>query len=200
VLQDIASTVQTPRLQRAAGAGRIQVRRAEGATRLARLYQDGCAKIRLPTDHAARSLEAVLINTSGGLTGGDRISWQVDAQAGASLTVSTQACEKVYRARDGEARVAVTLSAGEGARIDWLPQETILFEGSRLNRTLEVDLDEDATLTAVEAVLLGREAMLEPLRQRIRDVRQGPDGYIYVAVDLNPGGVLRLEPVRTGTK
>ena len=48
--------------------------------------------------------------------------------------------------------------------------------------------------------LLGREAMLEPLRQRIRDVRQGPDGYIYVAVDLNPGGVLRLEPVRTGTK
>jgi aldose sugar dehydrogenase len=48
--------------------------------------------------------------------------------------------------------------------------------------------------------LLGREAMIEPLRQRIRDVRQGPDGYIYVAVDLNPGGVLRLEPVRTGTK
>ena len=48
--------------------------------------------------------------------------------------------------------------------------------------------------------LLGREAMIEPLRQRIRDVRQGPDGYIYLAVDLNPGGVLRLEPVRTGTK
>ena len=48
--------------------------------------------------------------------------------------------------------------------------------------------------------LLGREAMIEPLRQRIRDVRQGPDGYIYLAVDLNPGGVLRLEPVRTGTR
>jgi aldose sugar dehydrogenase len=48
--------------------------------------------------------------------------------------------------------------------------------------------------------LLGREAMIEPLRQRIRDVRQGPDGYIYLAVDLNPGGVLRLEPVRSGTK
>jgi len=42
--------------------------------------------------------------------------------------------------------------------------------------------------------LLGREALLTDVRQRIRDVRQGPDGNIYVAVDTNPGGVLRIEP------
>ena len=48
--------------------------------------------------------------------------------------------------------------------------------------------------------LLGREAMIEALRQRIRDVRQGPDGYIYLAVDSDSGGVVRLEPVRSGTK
>ena len=48
--------------------------------------------------------------------------------------------------------------------------------------------------------LLGREAMIEALRQRIRDVRQGPDGYIYLAVDSNPGGVIRLEPVTTAAK
>lgn len=190
MLQDIASTVQTPRLQRAAGAGRIQVRRAEGATRLARLYQDGCAKIRLPTDHAARSLEAVLINTSGGLTGGDRISWQVDAQAGASLTVSTQACEKVYRARDGEARVAVTLSAGEGARIDWLPQETILFDGAALSRSLDVDLAHGAGLLVAEAVIMGRTAMNETVRSgSLRDRwRIRREGRLVFADDLRFGG------------
>ena len=42
--------------------------------------------------------------------------------------------------------------------------------------------------------LLGREALLIEARQRIRDVRQGPDGYIYLAVDSNPGGILRIEP------
>jgi len=46
--------------------------------------------------------------------------------------------------------------------------------------------------------LLGREALLTEVRQRIRDVRQGPDGNIYVAVDANPGGVLRIEPARVG--
>ncbi len=128
MIQDLASAADAnPPLQRAAGAGRIAVKAEAGVTGLARLYQDGCAKIRLPTDHAARSLEAVLINTSGGLTGGDRMSWRVEAEAGAALTLTTQACEKVYRARDGRAEATVSLNAAAGARIDWLPQETILF-------------------------------------------------------------------------
>jgi urease accessory protein len=161
VLQSPISAVP---LQRAQGAGRIQVRHDRGATRLARLYQDGCAKIRLPVDHAARGLEAVLINSSGGLTGGDRVSWQVDALEGSNLTIATQACEKVYRARDGEARVAVTLNAGPEARIDWLPQETILFDGAALSRTLDAELAADASLLVAEAVILGRTAMHETVR------------------------------------
>jgi aldose sugar dehydrogenase len=47
--------------------------------------------------------------------------------------------------------------------------------------------------------LMGREAMLESLRQRIRDVRQGPDGFIYLAVDAREGGIIRLEPSRAPT-
>ena len=165
-------------LQRAQGAGRIAVRAEAGRTRLSRLYQDGCAKIRLPVDHAARALEAVLINTSGGLTGGDRMAWQVRADAGAALTLTTQACEKVYRARDGRAEVAVTLEAGIGARIDWLPQETILFDRAALSRTLEADLATGARLLAAEAVVLGRTAMGETvqsglLRDRWRIRREG---------------------------
>jgi len=179
VIQDLASAAQPqPALQRAQGAGRITVKAEGGVTRLARLYQDGCGKIRLPTDHAARGLEAVLINTSGGLTGGDRMSWRADAGSGAVLTLTTQACEKIYRARDGRAEVAVSLTAAEGARIDWLPQETILFDGAALSRTLEADLAAGARLLAVEAVVLGRTAMGETvcqgaLRDRWRIRREG---------------------------
>ena len=192
MIQDLvspAATTPTP-LQRAQGEGRIEVKSDGGLTRLARLYQDGCAKIRLPRDHAARSLEAVLINTSGGLTGGDRMSWRVDALAGTALTLSTQACEKVYRARDGEARMAVSLNAATGARIDWLPQETILFDGAALARTLDADLAADAQLLAVEAVVLGRTAMNETvhtglLRDRWRIRREGK---LVFADDLSFAG------------
>jgi urease accessory protein len=159
----IAATAQLPPLQRAAGVAAITVK-ADPHTRLDRLYQDGCAKIRLPTDPAATGLEAVLINTAGGLTGGDRLAWTATAGEGAALTLTTQACEKIYRARDGRAQVATTLTAGPAARIDWLPQETILFDGAALARTLTADLAQDATLLAVEAVILGRTAMGETLR------------------------------------
>jgi urease accessory protein len=151
-------------LQRARGSGRIAVRAEAGVTRLARLFQDGCGKIRLPRDARAEGLEAVLINSSGGLTGGDRMAWEVEVGDGARLTVSTQACEKIYRARDGLAEQRAALSVGDGARLDWLPQETILFDGGALSRRLEADLGAGATLLAVEAVILGRTAMDETVR------------------------------------
>lgn len=152
-----------PRLQRARGEGRIETQLIDGRTRLAALYQDGCAKIRLPNTHN-ESLQAVLINTAGGLTGGDELRWSARAASGARLVLTTQACERLYRSTGDDARIETRLDAGAGARLDWLPQETILFEGSRLARTLEADLAEDATFCAVEAVILGREAMGEDAR------------------------------------
>jgi len=204
VIQDLASDFEPIPLQRAQGSGRIAVRADGELTRLARLYQDGCAKIRLPTDHAASTLEAVLINSAGGLTGGDRMSWRVDVEAGAALTLSTQACEKVYRARDGRAEVAVTLNAEAGARIDWLPQETILFDGGALARTLTADLAEGARLLAVEAVILGRTAMAETVRVgMLRDRwRVRRKGRLVFADDLSFGGdmtaLTALAPVLGG--
>ncbi|WP_372784493.1 urease accessory protein UreD [Phenylobacterium sp.] len=202
MIQDLASAADAnPPLQRAAGAGRIAVKAEAGATRLARLYQDGCAKIRLPRDHAARGLEAVLINTSGGLTGGDRMSWRVEAEAGAALTVTTQACEKIYRARDGRAEVAVALNAEAGARIDWLPQETILFDGAALSRTLEADLAAGARLLVVEAVVLGRTAMGETVRRgALRDRwRIRREGRLVFADDLRFEGPISEIAARAAT-
>lgn len=164
MIQGPASLPELPTLQRARGCGRISARGEGDATRLDRLYQEGCAKIRLPRDARAEGLEAVLINSSGGLTGGDRLDWEAEAGAGARLTLTTQACEKIYRARDGSACQRTSLAVGGNARLDWLPQETILFDGAALSRTLEADLDADAALLAVEAVVLGRKAMGETVR------------------------------------
>jgi urease accessory protein len=156
----------SPHLQRAQGEGRIRTQLLDGATRLSSLYQDGAAKIRLPRTHD-HSLQAVLINTAGGLCGGDDLSWNAQAAAGARLVLTTQACERVYRSLGDEARVTTRLTAGAGARLDWLPQETILFEGARLSRRLEVDLADDASFCAVEAVVLGRAAMGEAARRAL---------------------------------
>ncbi len=146
-------------LQRARGWARIAVRAEGGVTRLAELYQDGCAKLRLPKVYGPSSVEAVLLNTAGGLTGGDVYGTEAEAGPGAALTLTTQACERVYRATGQvAARVETRLAAGPGATLHWLPQETILFDGGRLDRSLDVDLDGDAAFLAVEALVLGRVA------------------------------------------
>ena len=161
--------VRGPALQRARGEGRIIANVRDGRTEIAALYQEGCAKIRLPHTHDV-SLQAVLMNTAGGITGGDHISWSATAGAGARLVLTTPACERVYRSLGTDAMIETRLRAEAGAHLDWLPQETILFEGARLVRRLEVDLAADATFTAVETVLLGRAAMGEAAENaRLRD-------------------------------
>ena len=171
---NLAGKAPTPRgesdlrAQRAQGTGRLVAQKRESATRLKELFQDGSAKIRLPRP-ASDALEAVLMNTAGGLTGGDRFEWTVEAGPGAEISVTTPACERVYKSSGGAATVNNRLVLGPGAHLDWLPQETILFEKSRLVRRLDAELSEGATLTALEAVLLGREAMGEAARSAMLD-------------------------------
>jgi urease accessory protein len=150
--------------QRAWGKGRLVAKPFAGRTRLAEFYQEGCAKIRLPDTFDA-TMEAVLINSSGGLTGGDHMEWSFSAGEGTHLTLTTQACEKIYRASAGTADVTARISVGARATVHWLPQETILFDRASLSRRLEVDMAGGAEFLAVEAVLLGRKAMGEAMRE-----------------------------------
>lgn len=151
------------RPQRAYGSARLAVKPVNGRTRIGTLYQEGCAKIRLPeTDDT--SLEAVMINTSGGLTGGDEMRWQFEAADNCRAQVTTQACERIYKASAGVADVATVLKVEERASLAWLPQETILFEGSALKRTLTVDLAETSRALIVEPVVFGRKAMGEDVQ------------------------------------
>jgi len=108
-----------------------------------------------------RAPEAVLLNTAGGLTGGDVLSFEGGLAASTAAVFTTQASERAYRALSGEAQVVTTLTAGERSHLEWLPQETILFNGSRLSRRFEVDLADDAKLLAHESIVFGRTAMGE---------------------------------------
>ena len=149
-----------PSLQRARGRAEVAVSHRGGRVRLDRLVQEGCGKALMPKTHGAVP-EVVLVNTSGGVTGGDRIDWRLAVDDGAALVATTQAAERIYRSAGGAGRIDTRLALGHGAALDWLPQETILFEGARLERTLEVDMASDARLLAIETVVLGRQAMGE---------------------------------------
>jgi len=123
-------------------------------------------------------MEAILINTSGGLTGGDVIEWSVAAAASTRLSVTTQANEKIYKAASDTASVSTHITVGDNASVHWLPQEAILFDQASLTRRLDVDLAESSEFLAVEAVLLGRRAMGEAVakgffRDRWRVRRNG---------------------------
>jgi len=158
------TSISAPPAQRAAGLAQLVCSKSGGRTRLRRLYQDGSAKIRMPAV-AVDPLEAVLINTAGGLTGGDRLGWEIDVGAGASASITTQACEKVYRAASDRAEVRVRLTVGENGRIAWLPQETIVFDRSAFARTLDVELADGAEALLLEATVFGRLAMGESTTQ-----------------------------------
>ncbi|WP_217570983.1 urease accessory protein UreD [Mesorhizobium sp. GbtcB19] len=191
-----------PAAQRVAGLGRLFCGKSGGRTRLQRLYQDGSAKIRLPAVQGD-PLEAVLINTAGGLTGGDRLGWTIEVGAGASASVTTQACEKVYRAAADRAQTSVGLRVGPGGRIAWLPQETIVFDNAAFARTLDVELVEDAEALVLEATLFGRLAMGEStvngsFHDRWR-IRQG--GALIHAEDFRVGPRIAAtlqQPAATG--
>ncbi len=146
-----------PALQRARGSGRLQF--DEAGLRV--LFQQGCTKLRLPRALPGALQEAVVINSSGGVTGGDRLALEIGVGQGAALSVASQAAERIYRAAGGVGEIRNDLRLGAAARLDWLPQETILFDGAALARRLEVDMAATARLLAVETLVFGRSAMGE---------------------------------------
>ena len=159
----IASTGTPPRMQRASGRVRLAFRQTGTTTTPDVLFQEGSAKARLPRTFG-EGQQVVLINTAGGLAGGDQFLTEIELGEGAELTVTTQACERVYRSLGEAAEVNAVLKVGQAARLAWLPQETILFDASRLKRRLDVELAPDATFLAAEALLFGRSAMGETVR------------------------------------
>lgn len=158
-------------MQRSRGEAFASFSFSGGRMRLGDLRQAGSAKAILP--HVGALPEVVFLNTSGGLTGGDRLSYGVTLGDGARVVATTQTAERAYFSNQGAARVDVALRVGAGGWIDWLPQETILFDGSNLARHTRIDLGAGAGCLALEAVVLGRAAMGETVaRLAFRDWRE----------------------------
>lgn len=149
---------------RARGSIRLAIAAAGGRTHRREVYEDGSLRVRFP--HATGTeCEAVIVNTAGGIAGGDRFALNVDVGPGAALVMSGAAAEKVYRAIGPDAVMDVTLSVAEGAALRWLPQETILFDRAQLTRAIDIDLAANAALLLAEAVVFGRSAMGESVTQ-----------------------------------
>ena len=150
--------------QRVDGEARISFRLGPyGRSVLADLYQRAPCRVMFPATEAGEPVQSVLLTTSGGLTGGDRIRVEIAIGAHAQATVTTQAAEKIYRAlpTDGDALVQVAMRVDEGAWAEWLAQETIVFDGSRLRRVFTADVARSGRLLAVESLVFGRTAMGE---------------------------------------
>lgn len=154
--------VATPaELQRSSGNVRLSFKRHGARTVLDALYQEGCSKVRFPRDEAGRSAEAILINTSGGLTDGDSLSCTAAWGPETTALITTQAAERIYKSRDKAALVASQLKIGEHATARWMPQETILFDDARLERMTDVSMSGSSSLLAVESIVFGRAGMGE---------------------------------------
>jgi urease accessory protein len=145
-------------LQRAEGSGRLVVSGSGKGTHIMDVFQRSPIRILFPRTGGGALEEAVFVNTAGGVAGGDRLESGVTALADASIAVTSQAAEKVYRALNEPARIATKLKACEGAKLAWLPQETIVFNWGRLSRETKIELSSGAELLALEWLVLGRTA------------------------------------------
>jgi urease accessory protein len=149
---------------RARGTIALSVAAVHGVTRRTHVHEAGSLRVRFPGPRSA-DLEAMIVNTAGGIAGGDRLAVDVAVGKAARLAVTTTAAEKIYRSLGPAATVHVNLTVAANGKLTWLPQETILFDSARLWRTIDIDLAEDATLVLAEALLFGRAAMGEAVEQ-----------------------------------
>ena len=200
---------------------------ADAPTRIVDLAESGPLRLRFPRQGSERMLEGVLVNTGGGVACGDMFEVSVAIEAGGTCVLTTTAAEKVYRSDGPKAEIVNRVNVGPGGRLDWLPQETILFDRARLLRRFEADLAGDAALLVAEIAVLGRGARDESLQEalfedRWRIRRTGRLVYadnlcldgpvtermartaigggaraIATILDLSPGAEARLDEART---
>jgi urease accessory protein len=181
---------KVPVYVRASGAVRARFCANRGRTSLAQAYEQGGLRLRCP--HVPSGCEAVLINTGGGIAGGDHASYAFEAEPGSDVTITTQSAEKIYRSQGDISRIDVDLQVAQQARMEWLPQETILFDQALLSRELKVAVAADARVTILESAVFGRLARGETVQRGLfRDRwRVRRDGRLIFAEDVHLNGAI----------
>lgn len=147
-----------PSLAGVHGVAKIGYAADGGTSRLAVLDQRSPLRVLFPRPVAGDPPTAALVTTSGGLVGGDRLDVAVTVRGNAAALVIGQAAEKVYRSLGSDCLVDVALGVSAGGWLEWLPQETILFDGARLRRQTALDVAADGRALAGEMLVFGRVA------------------------------------------
>jgi urease accessory protein len=140
--------------QRAQGEVRAVFARVGERSEAARVFETGGLRLRFP--RAGAECEAVLLNTGGGMAGGDRASVDLTVGPQARVVATTQSAEKIYRSEGEAVRIETRLRVESGGALAWTPQETLLFEAARLERGLEAEVAADASLLLIESATFGR--------------------------------------------
>jgi urease accessory protein len=174
---EVAAPATLPASIRASGVLKLVVAHTDSGSAADDIAESGPLRVRFPRVREDR-LEAILINTAGGIVGGDKLEFQIEAREDASLSITSQAAEKIYRSNGLTSRISVSLKAEAGSELFWLPQETILFDRARVERSIEADVATGASFAICEAIVFGRDAMGEKvargyLRDRWRIRRDG---------------------------
>lgn len=157
----LAHTDETMHLNRTTGSARLSVERRAGRSVVAELYSAQPLRVLMPRPGVGEPLTAVLANLSGGIVGGDLYETDIEIGSGASLTLTAQAAEKIYKSSGAEGENRLSMRVAEGAVLEWLPQGTILFDHARFRQRVRFDLAADSTLFAGSISILGRSAMGE---------------------------------------
>jgi len=145
------------------GIGRVGYVGRDGQSRLTNLYQSDPVRVMFPEPARGDIPSAAFVTTSGGMVGGDRLELSAKAEAGARVMITTQAAEKIYRSNGADCRIDVSLRATGESWVEWLPQETIVFDGARLQRRTIANVEAGSRLLAGEFLVFGRVAMGESL-------------------------------------
>jgi urease accessory protein len=198
-----AGGLDRPRRQRAQGEARGSFMRVGDCTKAGRLFETGGLRWRFP--RSSRPCEAAIVNTAGGVAGGDCYSVSLELGEGAQVEATTPAAERIYRSDGPTAAVVNRLSLAPGASLYWLPQETLMFEGARLERRLEAEMSAEAGLMIAETVVFGRLAMGESrIDARLRDSwRVRRDGRLVFADETRlecAGAALERRAVGAGAR
>jgi urease accessory protein len=149
---------------RAIGSVAFETVLSAGKSRRGNVHEAGSLRVRFPSPETD-ALSAVLVNTAGGIAGGDRFSVTIAAGRNSACTLTTAAAEKIYRTHGPPSEIDVSLQVASGAHLAWLPQETILFDRAKLDRRIDIALDDGASLLLAEIAVLGRAAMDETMRE-----------------------------------
>jgi len=152
--------IDVPAFVRASGRISVDARFLNAATRASRVSEEGSLRVRFPREEG-EELSCVAINTGGGVTGGDKMSVEINAGPSAKLAFTSAAAEKIYRSAGACAEIKTHLTAQAGAILAFLPQETIIYNGARVRRFVDVHLDGAASALLCDLNCIGRTQMNE---------------------------------------